>query len=89
MKEVSLPAVGVAMTEGLLVRWYRQAGEQVHTGDPLAEVETDKTTIDIEAPVDGRVGRLRVAEGSEVPAGAVLTVILEGDEDEPVEEGGT
>jgi pyruvate/2-oxoglutarate dehydrogenase complex dihydrolipoamide acyltransferase (E2) component len=82
VREVAIPSVGFAMTEALLLRWTKQPGEAVSEGEPIAEVETDKTTAELEAPASGTVGRHRFAAGEVVPVGVVLTVILEPGETE-------
>jgi TPP-dependent pyruvate/acetoin dehydrogenase alpha subunit len=86
VREVSIPAVGFAMTEGVLVRWLKQPGERVEAGDAVVEIETDKALTDLEAPAAGTLGRHRFDSGAAVPVGVALTVILlEGEsEDEPV-----
>ena len=76
MREVAIPAVGFAMTEALLIDWTRQPGDAVAAGDPIAEIETDKTTAELEAPIAGILGRHRFAAGDVVPVGVALTVIL-------------
>src|SRR4051812_6986260 len=76
MREVAIPAVGFAMTEAVLQRWLKQPGEVVDEGEPVAEIETDKTTAELEAPATGTLGRHRFGEGELVPVGVVLTVIL-------------
>lgn len=76
MREVSIPAIGFAMTEALLVQWTRQPGDAISEGEVVAEIETDKTTAELEAPVSGILGRHRFAPGDVVPVGVALTVIL-------------
>jgi len=84
MKEVLIPATGFAMTEALLVRWYKQAGDQVSIGEAIAEIETDKVTADLESPATGVLGAHLAAEGAVVAVGVPLTHILE-DADPPTE----
>src|SRR4051812_8467765 len=50
MRDVAIPAVGFAMTEAVLQRWLKQPGESVDEGEPVAEIETDKTTAELESP---------------------------------------
>lgn len=77
-----MPAIGVAMTEGLLVRWVRRTGDSVSAGDILLEIETDKSVIEVDSPGTGTVGELLFQEGDIVPTGVALTRILEsGDSD--------
>lgn len=76
-----MPALGVAMTEGLVLRWLKQPGEAVAEGEPILEIETDKSTVEVPSPAHGRVGPLLAAEGDMVPTGVVLTHVLEGSEE--------
>ena len=82
MREVSIPSVGFAMTEGLLVRWLKEPGDTVEAGEPIAEIETDKTNAELEAPVSGVLGRHRFAVGTAVPVGVPLVMILDAGESE-------
>lgn len=82
MHEVSIPAVGYAMTEGLLVRWLKEPGESVDVGEAVAEIETDKTVAELESPVSGVLGRHRFAVGTAVPVGVPLVMILDIGESE-------
>ena len=78
---VTMPKLSDTMTEGTLVKWLVKAGDTVEVGDPLAEVETDKATMEMVAFDDGTVGELYVAEGTKTDLGANLAVLLEeGDE---------
>ena len=82
--EIIMPKMGDAMTEGKVVRWYKKPGEAVKKGDPVAEIETDKVNLDLEAEADGKLGELAAAEGQVVPVGGLLARILgEGEKDEP------
>jgi pyruvate dehydrogenase E2 component (dihydrolipoamide acetyltransferase) len=73
---VIMPALGAAMKSGRLIRWYKQAGDAVTQGEPLMEVETDKVTLDIEAPAAGTLAQVTAADGDDVPVGQVVAVIL-------------
>ncbi len=76
--EIRLPELADAMTSAKLTAWLKQPGEAVAAGEPIAEVETDKTTVEIEAPADGVLGEIRVAAGTrDVAVGALLAVVLE------------
>ena len=77
VREVLIPASGFAMTEALLVRWYKNPGDHVVTGEAIAEIETDKVTADLESPATGRLGPHLAAEGTMVPVGIPLTHILD------------
>ncbi len=63
--EILMPALSPTMTEGNLAKWLKREGDEVHSGDVLAEIETDKATMEVEAVEDGRVGRLLVPEGTQ------------------------
>ena len=76
MPEIIMPKVGDAMTEGKVVRWYKQAGDKVTKGEPVLEIETDKVNLDLEAEADGTLGDLRAKEGQMVPVGETLAQIL-------------
>ena len=78
-----MPKAGDAMTEGKVVRWYKQPGDAVKKGEALAEIETDKVNLDLEAEADGTLGAHAAKEGDMVPVGNVLARILaEGEQDE-------
>lgn len=74
--EVVMPALGMAQKTGILVRWLKQEGETVTKGEPVMEVETDKATVEIEAPASGQLSQVSAREGDEVPVGQVIAVIL-------------
>ncbi|MDC0987766.1 biotin/lipoyl-binding protein, partial [Alphaproteobacteria bacterium] len=63
--KITMPALSPTMTEGTLAKWLVSEGETVQSGDLIAEIETDKATMEIEAVDEGTVGRLLVDEGSE------------------------
>jgi len=80
---IFLPALSPTMTEGTLARWLKKEGEKVKSGDILAEVETDKATMEIEAIDDGKLGRILIAEGTEgIPINTPIALILEEGEEE-------
>ncbi|HEX3109207.1 MAG TPA: dihydrolipoamide acetyltransferase family protein [Thermoanaerobaculia bacterium] len=76
MPEIIMPKVGDAMTEGKVVRWYKQAGDKVSKGEPVLEIETDKVNLDLEAEADGTLGDVRAKDGQMVPVGETLAQIL-------------
>ncbi len=78
VQDVTIPALGMAMTAAVLTRWYKAPGETVATGEAIAEIETDKSAVDLESPADGVLGPHLVAEGDEVPIGAAVTRVLDG-----------
>jgi pyruvate dehydrogenase E2 component (dihydrolipoamide acetyltransferase) len=75
--EFKLPDLGEGLTEGEIARWLVQEGQDVAEDDPLVEVQTDKTTVEIPSPAAGKVARIMVGEGEVVPVGTVLVVISE------------
>jgi len=80
---VIMPKLGFDMAEGTLVRWVRQVGESVTKGEVLAEIETDKATVEVEAGFSGVVRRHVVEPGTSVPVGSAIAVI--GSADEPID----
>ena len=79
---VAMPALSPTMTEGTLARWLVREGDSVAAGDVIAEVETDKAAMELEAADGGLVGRLLVAEGTEgVPVNQPIAVLLGDGED--------
>ena len=75
---IKMPALSPTMTEGRLSKWLVKAGDSVRSGDVIAEIETDKATMEVEAVEEGIVGEITVAEGSEgVAVGAVIARLLE------------
>lgn len=78
---VLMPALSPTMEEGTLAKWLKQEGDSVSSGDILAEIETDKATMEVEAVDEGIIGRILVAEGTEgVKVNAPIAVILEDGE---------
>ena len=74
--EVRLPELADAMASATLTAWLKQPGDPVTAGEPIAEVETDKTTVELEAPADGVLADVRVAAGAEsVAVGTVLALV--------------
>lgn len=83
--QILMPALSPTMEEGTLSRWNVQEGDEVRAGDVIAEIETDKATMEVEAVDEGRIGRLVVPEGTEgVKVNAVIAVLLEDGEDDSV-----
>ena len=72
---ISMPKLGFDMAEGLLVRWVRQVGENINKGDVLAEIETDKATVEVESSASGVVLQLIVDQGTMVPVNAPIAVV--------------
>ncbi len=81
--EITMPALSPTMTEGTLAKWLVKVGDSVAPGDILAEVETDKATMELEAADEGTVARLLVAEGAEnIPVNSPVAILLEEGETE-------
>ena len=79
---ILMPALSPTMTEGTIARWLRQPGDAVKSGDVIAEIETDKATMEVEAVEDGVFGKVLVPEGSEsVSVNTPIAVLLEDGED--------
>jgi pyruvate dehydrogenase E2 component (dihydrolipoamide acetyltransferase) len=73
--EFKLPDLGEGLTEGEVARWLVSEGQEIAEDDPLVEIQTDKTTVEIPSPAAGRVARILVQEGQVAPVGTVLVVI--------------
>ncbi|HEV2073783.1 MAG TPA: biotin/lipoyl-containing protein, partial [Thermomicrobiales bacterium] len=80
MAEVIMPKMGDAMEEGTLLKWLKAVGDEVAEGDALAEIETDKVTLELEAQEDGFLTNTLVEEGAVVPIGESVAIIGTQDE---------
>ena len=76
--EFKLPDLGEGLTEGEIARWLVAEGQEIAEDDPLVEIQTDKTTVEIPSPAAGTVTRILAAEGDVVPVGSVIVVIGDG-----------
>jgi pyruvate dehydrogenase E2 component (dihydrolipoamide acetyltransferase) len=86
--EIRMPALSPTMTEGNLARWLKHEGDQVAPGDVIAEIETDKATMEVEAVDEGTLGKIVINDGTEgVPVNTVIGVLLEEGEDQSALEG--
>jgi pyruvate dehydrogenase E2 component (dihydrolipoamide acetyltransferase) len=80
--EILMPALSPTMTEGNLAKWLKKEGDEVHSGDVLAEIETDKATMEVEAVDDGKMGKILVPEGAQgIKVNAPIALLLGEDED--------
>jgi len=80
--QVLMPALSPTMTEGTLAKWLKAEGDEVSAGDVIAEIETDKATMEVEVVDEGVIGKLLVAEGTEgVAVNSPIAVLLGDDED--------
>ncbi|MGH2480122.1 MAG: lipoyl domain-containing protein, partial [Ktedonobacteraceae bacterium] len=86
MKTVEMPKMGDTMEEGKILRWIKHEGDAVDKGEPIAEIETDKVNIEIEAFASGILRKILISEGESAPIGATIAYI--GASDEPLP-GGT
>src|SRR5262249_21250940 len=77
MPDVVMPKLSDTMEEGKIIRWLKQRGDRVAIGDILAEVETDKANMELEAFDEGVLSEIRTAEGEAAPVGAVIAVLAE------------
>ncbi|SCW80433.1 pyruvate dehydrogenase E2 component (dihydrolipoamide acetyltransferase) [Sphingobium faniae] len=88
--ELKMPALSPTMEKGTLAKWLVAEGDMVKAGDMIAEIETDKATMEFEAVDDGRVSRLVIPEGTDdIAVGTVIAILAEGHESqsEPLQEG--
>ena len=85
ISEVTMPSMGADMTEGTIVKWLKNEGDEVKRGDKLAEIETDKTVVEMECYNDGILKKIVVQEGQAVPVGDLIAYI--GDAGDEVPEG--
>ncbi len=81
---ISMPKLGFDMAEGTLVRWVVTEGDEINKGDVLAEIETDKATVEVESSASGTVLKHLVDEGAIVPVSTPIAVV--GEEGEEVSE---
>src|SRR5260370_25303299 len=83
--EILMPARSPTMTEGNLARWLKKEGDEVHSGDVIAEIETDKATMEYEAADEGRLGKIIVPEGAQgIKVNQPIALLLEEGEDPAV-----
>ena len=81
--KITMPALSPTMESGTLAKWLIKEGDDVTSGDIIAEIETDKATMEVEAVDEGKVGKILIAEGSEdVKVNEVIAILLEDGEDE-------
>ena len=86
--EIKMPALSPTMTEGNLAKWLVEEGDTVEAGDVIAEIETDKATMEVEAVDEGKIGRILIDEGTEnVAVNTAIAVLLEEGEDDSALEG--
>jgi len=76
--EIRVPTLGESVTEAIVGKWFKSAGDSVDVDEPLVELETDKVTVEVPAPVAGVLGDIQAEEGATVEVGAVLGAIQNG-----------
>src|SRR5262249_4602126 len=87
--EILMPALSPTMEEGKLAKWHVKEGDKVSSGDVIAEIETDKATMEVEAVDEGVVSKLLVPEGTEgVKVNAPIALLQGEDEPKPKANGG-
>jgi 2-oxoglutarate dehydrogenase E2 component (dihydrolipoamide succinyltransferase) len=75
--EIKVPSLGESITEATVSKWLKRPGDPVAADEPIAELETDKVTLEVPAPVAGTLAEVLAEEGANVPVGAVLGKIAE------------
>ena len=86
-KNVIMPALGMAQETGILLQWLKSEGAVVAQGEPLMEIETDKATVEVEAPASGTLANITANPGDEIPVGQIIALILApGEAAAPVED---
>ncbi|MEN8679901.1 MAG: pyruvate dehydrogenase complex dihydrolipoamide acetyltransferase, partial [Akkermansiaceae bacterium] len=83
---IEMPKLSDTMTEGTVVRWLKKEGEEVEIGDIIAEIETDKATMEMEAFDEGILSKISVPEGGKAPVGSAIAVLLEDGESDDDED---
>ena len=86
MPEIQMPKLSDTMTEGTLVAWKKKKGDRVSAGEVLAEIETDKATMEWESPEDGTLSEIYVEDGGKVHVGDKIAFIGGEGEEAPKEE---
>src|SRR5712675_618841 len=79
--EVMMPKLSPTMEEGLLSRWLKKEGDRVSMGEPLAEIDTDKATMEMQALANGVLRKILINEGESAPLGQLIAIVGEPDED--------
>ena len=86
--EVLMPALSPTMEKGNLAKWLKKEGDKIKSGDVIAEIETDKATMEVEAADEGTLGKILVPEGTaDVAVNTPIAVILAEGEDKGVDQG--
>src|SRR5256885_2360227 len=78
---ITMPLLSPTMTEGTIAKWNKKEGDAVKSGDAIAEVETDKATLDVEAYDNGTLLKIVVPAGGKAPVGAAIAIVGKAGED--------
>ena len=73
--EITMPQLSDTMTEGTVVKWHKKEGDKVKEGEKIADVETDKATMEMESFESGTLAKIVIAEGQKVPVGGVMAIL--------------
>src|SRR5512134_2014771 len=76
--EIRVPTLGESVTEATVAKWLRNVGDNVAADEPLVELETDKVTVEVNAPASGTLSEIKVDAGATVEVGALLGAMAEG-----------
>src|SRR2546423_10004131 len=79
--QIVMPKLSPTMEEGQITRWLKQEGDKVSMGEPLAEIDTDKATMEMQALGNGVLRKILIQEGESAPLGQLIAIIGEPDED--------
>jgi 2-oxoglutarate dehydrogenase E2 component (dihydrolipoamide succinyltransferase) len=77
-KDIRVPTLGESVTEATIAKWFKKEGDAIKADEPLVELETDKVTVEVPAPVSGKLEKIVAQAGSTIAVGALLGSILEG-----------
>ena len=83
---IEMPKLSDTMTEGTLVSWLKNEGDAVESGDVIAEIETDKATMEMECYEEGTVHKILIPAGQKAPIGDLIAIIVEEGEQPPTDE---
>ncbi|WP_344684754.1 biotin/lipoyl-containing protein, partial [Saccharopolyspora taberi] len=78
MTEIQMPRLSDTMEEGVIANWHKKVGDKVSRGDVVAEIETDKAVMELEAYDDGVLEKVLVGEGETVPIGTPIAILGDG-----------
>lgn len=74
---VTIPSVGMGVTEATIVKWLKRVGDRVESGEAIVEVETAKSTVEVEAPASGTLSAIQAQEGEDIDVGVEIASIEE------------